>query len=197
MNLLKRSLLFLIAFVMVIGIGMLPASAYEENGRYVTSTLTFVPYSGFGSTSRTHMSNAADVWSARVSDFTLVSVSSNTHSDEDGYYTRDYNNYIYRIDAGSGYVGIAATWASSSGVVSECDINLNMYYSWANSAQSGCYDVYSIILHEFGHPLGLADLDDADLYSYDTAVMWYAAKTNSTKRSLKTDDKNGIDAIYN
>lgn len=196
MNLLKKKFLIFLTVVMIISISLVPIFAYEENGKYVTSTLTFVPYSGFGSTSRTHMSNAAGVWSARVSDFTLISVSSNTHSDEDGYYTRDYNNYIYREDVGAGYVGVAATW-QSDGVVSECDINLNMYYSWSNSAQSGCYDVYSIILHEFGHPLGLADLDDSDLYSYDTAVMWHAAKTNSTKRTLKTDDKNGIDAIYN
>ncbi len=196
MTIQKRGILILLAVVMIIGTMISPAYAYETNGWHVTSTLEFVPYSGFGGTSRTHMSNAAGKWNARVSDFTMLSVSSGTHSDATGYYTRDYKNYIYRIDAGSGYVGIAATWASS-GVVSECDINLNMYYSWANSAQSGCYDVYSIILHEFGHPLGLADLDDADLYSYDTAVMWYSAKPNSTKRSLKADDRDGIDAIYN
>lgn len=196
MTTLKRSIPLLLSIVMIFGAMVTPAHAYELKGWEVTSTLEFVPYSGFGTTSRTHMSNAAGKWNARVSDFTLISVSSSTHSDATGYYTRDYENYIYRIDAGSGYVAIAATWASN-GEVSECDINMNMYYSWANSAQSGCYDVYSLILHEFGHPLGLADLDDSNSYSYDTAVMWYAAKKNSTKRSLKTDDIEGIDSIYN
>lgn len=194
-NMKKRLIAIYLAVAMLIL--STPVYAYETNGCTIVNTLTFVPYSGFGTTSRSHMSSAADVWNAEI-DFTAISVSSSVHTDATGYYTQDSNNRIYRIDAGSGYAGVSHIWRNPvTKVVTECDINLNIYYSWANSAQPNCFDVYSIILHEFGHEMGLADLRDTTLYSYDTAVMWYQGQFNSEKRTLKQDDKNGISHIYN
>lgn len=191
-----RYVTIIIMVTMLMELMLSTVYAYELNGAYITSTLIFTPYEGFGETSRDHMSLAAAEWSAEVGDFTLIEVTDDTHSSATGYATRDQNNYIYRVDAGAGYVAQASSWKTSAGRVVECDINLNMYYPWANEAQSNCFDVYTIILHEMGHPLGLGDLDDSELYDYDTAVMWYASRRNSTKRTLRTDDQNGIAELY-
>lgn len=65
--------------------------------------------------------------------------------------------------------------------------------AFANSAQVGCYDLYSIFLHETGHAVGLADLYG----SSDTSkVMYGYVSRNATKRNLTADDKAGIASIY-
>lgn len=196
MRIFKRKIALLLICAMMLLAFACPASAYAKNGRHLESTLTFIPYVGFGLTSRNHMTYAATAWNNCVSDFSPITVSTFTHSDATGYPTPDNNNYIYRSDAGEDYVAITASWATN-GITYECDININTYHAWANSAKPGCYDLYSVILHEFGHVMGLADLRDSTLYSYDTSVMWYAAMVNSAKRSPLADDIAGIDDIYN
>jgi hypothetical protein len=137
------------------------------------------------------MGTAVSRWNIEAGS-SLMCISSGAHSTT-GYYTDDGMNYIYREDAGSAYVARAATWANSSHQVTQVDFNINTYYSWANSAQPGCYDVFSVFLHETGHPAGLDDLYSS---SDTSAVMYGHATTNATKRSLAQDDKNGIAAIY-
>ncbi len=168
-------------------------SAYVLKGVKIESLLGYVPYEGFGTASRAHMVLAATKWNDANS-VRCITVLNATHSASTGFPALDGKNYIYRIDAGSGYVGLCATWCID-GVVTESDINLNMYYSWANSAQPGCYDVYTIILHEMGHAMGLGDVRSSD-HNYNTTVMWYEVWTNSEKRSLKADDIAGLVAIY-
>lgn len=172
-----------------------PANAYQLRGYKVDEPLIFYAYSGFGAESRAHMRSAALAWNACVDSFTPLVMSTSTHSATSGYGTSDGKNYIYRINAGTVYVAQNRT-SIRYGVVEEFDININVYYSWANSAQPNCYDVYSIVLHELGHTMGLEDLDERSGLSYETAVMWGKAQTNRTKRDLKQDDIDGIAAKY-
>lgn len=191
----KKYTLISIMLVLATIVSVVPINAYNFTGWRITSTVNFVPSSSFSSTSKTHIGNAAGKWSSRVSYLTLLSVSSNIHS-EDSYPDHDDRNYIYFVDDTPDYVGQATTWTSSGAIVTECDINLNSYYSWANGAQSGCYDVYTVILHEMGHTIGLGDQRSSSL-SYNTSVMWYQAQENTTNRTPKTADYNAVDDIYN
>lgn len=167
------------------------AYAYEVLSHKITSTITFVPYEGFGETSILHMIYSVKKWNSAAGS-TLMQISSGTHSTESGYPNLDGKNYIYRTNVGEGYVAQCYYWYIL-GILIETDININVYYSFANSAQSGCYDLYSIFLHEVGHAAGLADLYDS---SYSSSVMYGKASTNSTKRNLAQDDIDGITAIY-
>ena len=167
--------------------------AYVLKGWKITSALTYRPYNGFASTSISHMQQSVGKWNAQAGK-TLMTVSSTTHT-ATNYPSSDGNNYIYRKDVGAGYLAQNTNWYNTSTwSVVESDINVNVYYPWANSAQSGCYDVYTVMLHEFGHSVGLGDI--SSVLSYDTCVMWYQGQTNKEKRDLKTDDKNGVNAIY-
>lgn len=76
----------------------------------------------------------------------------------------------------------------STGAYYEVDVNLNSNANFANSAQPGCYDSYTTILHELGHALGLKDLYlSTDL----PKVMYYHAFKNYTRRDLTSDDRAG------
>lgn len=197
----KRIPLFFLSLVLCLsllfGISQ-PVSAYSFNGAKITSPMVFYAYSGFGSTTKSHMRSAALQWNALIDDFAPLVMSTSTHSISSGdtFYQPDGKNCIYRFEAGTQYVAQTRLTIVSA-VLTEFDININVSHSWANSAQPNCYDVYSIMLHELGHAMGLADLYDGSGLSYDTAVMWYKAYQNSTKRELKQDDINGIAAKYN
>lgn len=182
----------ILVLVLVVAISLATATtafAYGTLSHKITSTKTFVPSSSFGSTSITHMGYAVGKWNTAAGS-TLMQISASTHSSS-GYPDDDGNNYVYKEDAGTDYV--AECWYQwNNGSLTESDINTNSYYSWANSAQSGCYDLYTVFLHETGHAAGLADV----YTSYDEAVMYKYSHTNTTKRSLKDDDEAGIEDIY-
>ena len=108
------------------------------------------------------------------------------------YASGDGQNSIYRINIGNqDYIAENTVWYGD--YVIESDINFNMYYSFANSAQPNAFDVWSIFLHETGHTAGLDDLYSS---SYSTSVMYKWSNTNTTKRYLVQDDIDGINEIY-
>lgn len=139
------------------------------------------------------MREAVGKWNAAAGS-TKMSVSTTTHSQTTGYPRRDDKCYVYRISTGSNdYVAQCKSYRNLFGYLYEADININVYYAFANSAQVGCYDLYSVFLHETGHAMGLADLYG----SSDAAkVMYGYSSTNVTKRNLAADDKAGIASIY-
>lgn len=189
---LKKFLSLLLATVMITTLTAPSALAYEKLSHKIKSTLTYTPYSGFGTTSVSHMGEAVSKWN-NAAGSTLITISSNTHSSTSGYPTKDGKNYIYRIDVGQDYVAQCYYWWGVLGNLQQSDVNINVYYSFANSAQPKCYDLYSVFLHETGHAMGLKDLySDSD----KPAVMYGYSYVNTTKRNLTTDDKNGITAIY-
>ena len=186
----KKTGIFLLAVLLIFSLST-TAFAYETLSHKIRSAKTFVPSSAFGTTSKTHMGYAVEKWNTAAGT-TLMQISSSTHSST-GYHNNDGKNYIYKEDAGTDYV--AQCWYEWNifGSLTESDININSYYSWANSAQPNCYDLYRVFRHETVHAAGLADLYSS---SDSAAVMYGYSSTNTTKRSLTADDIAGIEAIY-
>ena len=163
----KKRFISLITLLCIIPTFLVPAFAYVELPFTIGSKITYYPYEGFGSVSRSHMRQAASVWNNAVGD-TLISVSTTTQPNRTGYYNNDGKNYIYAEDVGRDYVAQNHYWYSSY-KLTQSDININMYYSWANSAAVDCYDVYSVFLHELGHSMGLGDVKTSGYK--DKAIM--------------------------
>lgn len=108
------------------------------------------------------------------------------------YPSLDGNNYIYKINQGSQYLAETTWWHyECSSITSEADININAFYPWANSPQSGYHDVWSGFLHEAGHIAGLSD----NPYDPD-AAMYGELDPGESKRTFTTTDRAILDSIY-
>lgn len=190
-SIIKKIISFMLATIVVTNSMITSALAYEKLNHKIKSALTYTPYKGFSKTSIEHMESAVEKWNEAAGS-TLLKISSSTHSDTSGYPDKDGKNYIYRIDVGDDYVAQCVYWYTF-GALKQSDININVYHSFANSAQPDCFDLYSVFLHETGHTMGLGDLYNS---SDSSAVMYGYSSKNTTKRSLAKDDKNGINAIY-
>lgn len=76
----------------------------------------------------------------------------------------------------------------------ECDMTFNWNKSWTLSGESGKYDVWNFSAHEFGHFLQLNDLYASG--DYWKTMYGYGSAGETYKRTLDTDDINGIKYIY-
>lgn len=166
----------------------------------------FVPSKNFTDLTYSHMNEALWQWN-KTAGKTIFSISYERHSnDNDSQWGYDrpkstdngVNEIFKEVRNDISYVGetaisrveysnIFTKWI----VIEEADILINVKHKFANSAQSGAYDTWSIFLHEAGHALGL---DDNPNSTYGTSVMYPYAKTNVTKRYLLNDDIQGVKA---
>jgi len=152
-------------------------------------------YNGFSDQSKASVSNACAQWNS-------VGVGNLVY---DGSYhsttTWPVNNGKNEIT--KNYNGVNRTLASCrlveteyvGGILysaSEADIDLNISHPLGNSGSSSTYDVGCLVTHEIGHLLGLD-------HSADTTATMVSglSKGDVYKRSIESDDKNGIKAIYN
>lgn len=164
------------------------AEAYTLTGKHIANRLSFVPHSSFGSTSISHMNEACYQWNSQAGKEILKREPTQRHNST-SYPSNDGKNYIYKVNAGSQYLA-QCTWYFTGSVNTSADININSYYAWANSAQAGHYDLWTVFLHETGHAAGL------DHSSVSGAVMWPTTASNFTNRYPQADDRAGINAIY-
>jgi hypothetical protein len=75
----------------------------------------------------------------------------------------------------------------TSTTVYEADIDINVDHDFGTADTS--YDTQTVITHEIGHLLGLS-------HSSNTSAIMYAYLDKGETRSITTDDRNGIAAIY-
>ncbi|MAE70408.1 MAG: hypothetical protein CME06_08080 [Gemmatimonadetes bacterium] len=104
---------------------------------------------------------------------------------------RDGSNHIIFGDADG---ALAVTWLMNNSSSRECDMILENNINWNNGpGPSGWnqYDLEGVACHEFGHFLGLGHSNTA------AATMYYAIGSgDDSKRSLHSDDQNGVCALY-
>jgi len=63
-------------------------------------------------------------------------------------------------------------------------------HTWVDGAVAGGFDIETIALHEVGHCLGLQHTNVSG------SVMWPSIPSNTTLRTLQSDDLTGIRALY-
>lgn len=188
----------IIGFLVLVLLPTMSISSFanEKNGRYIKSTITFIPYSGFGSTSIAHFNNALWEWN-NASSKNLMNRSP-TERHNASYYDTSYNapddgkSYIYACNTGSiNYMTQRRIYPRSGDAVTSADINFNMHanYPWANSQQQGKYDVWTAFMFETGSVAGLGSPSDS------SSVMHMPEK-NKLRRSPSSGDRRVIRSIY-
>ncbi len=151
------------------------------------------PYSSDPAGSIAAVRAAASTWSNVSGSGFSFSYEGTTSTTAYGYNSR---NEIMWVNMGSGgVIGQAIYWYSGGNIV-EADIEFNKYYSWSTSGSG--MDIESITLHELGHWLNLRDLyGNLAGYPGDTSkVMYGFGSTGSLKRTLSSEDRQGIQWIY-
>lgn len=178
------------------------AKVLNTHGWKISSAITFVPSNKFGSTTISHMNEALWQWNKAAGKDIMFRSATERHSLNNyktinsatgRYANRDGRNYIYNMQRGmDGIIGEADV-QQTGGIVYEADIIYNTSYPFANSAQSGKYDSWSLMVHEAGHVAGLAHNNSFSSVMYNT----FGDHVGSTQwRYLSADDEDTVDAIY-
>lgn len=172
----------------------IPSEAYSLVGAKVrimqglSSSMVFIPHEDFGDTTILHFNHACYPWN-EASGYGIVSRSVTQRHSKTAFPRQDAMNGIYRVAVSDDYVAYTYRYVSHS-IITEADINLNMNWGWANSAQPNCFDVWSVFMHEVGHAIGIGHSTKTD------AVMYKYVYKNYTRRDLTSDDRNAVYANY-
>lgn len=178
----KQSKKFSIILLLILIISLLTsysAFAYVYEGKKWPINNTLYKYnSNLPAGWQSSVYSAAGTWNGK-SKFSL-------------YYSTSANNVYGAANYGgySGELGVTYVYSSGTKIVG-ANSDFNTYESWSTNPNSSQYDLQSNALHEFGHWLQLMDL-----YNNTSPVMYGYLDAGVTKRSLTTDDVNGIRYIY-
>jgi hypothetical protein len=142
--------------------------------------------------------SAFSTWSGAGANFSINyggSSSSTAFGKNDGNCLIDYGKLDGYITDSGDTIALCLYWYDTrSGRLLDADIRLNSSLPWATSGDGGSYDVQNIATHELGHSLVLLDLygkGDAERTMYG-----FADKGETKKRTLDSDDINGVKALY-
>ncbi len=90
----------------------------------------------------------------------------------------------------------------STGEIVESDVLVNAAYNWADDPRDDLWDARSMLVHEFGHFMGLGHSgvgrEDDDGLLAGSAIMWpYSFGRGATRgRTLTYDDRHGASVLY-
>lgn len=168
-------------------------SAYKISDYRLVDEIRYIPHQDFGSLSIAHMNDALYVWNEAMGEGLLSRSPTVRHTKTD-YPTQDNVNRVYRVCMGqeSGVLAENQPYLNLYWQVIESDININMSFTWANSAQPGKMDLWTVFMHEAGHTIGLSD----EGKNHPEAVMYFQIPENHERRSLSEDDIKGVRYLF-
>ena len=158
------------------------------------SVLVFTPYEGFGTTTIAHFNEALARWNY-VAGVTLMRREPTSRHSKTNFPSNDGKSYIYKTYDSRGYVGACKRYRRllNSSILATADINFNTMFSFANSGISGCFDVFSVFIHEAGHVTGLNDLVEAN---HSNCVMYYKIDPGEERRDIKLYEATNLGIWY-
>lgn len=186
MTLRGRTILIGLCFATVLGVGVHNASAYDAGRKWASSSSSwpqyrvYMDYRTLSSAWRTATYNMRMHW--------------NNAGDTKMYFYYDDASRGHNITSGSYGTGKALGWTLAVGSpIYDADITINVSHNMAtgSTVASNQYDGQAVVLHELGHVLELGH----STVSGATMLANIPAGTTS-RRSLATDDLNGIRALY-
>lgn len=139
------------------------------------------------------VNDAAEAWDAVTADelFKYAGTTDKSWYEEDGQNTVSWVKFIPRD-----YIAVAVMWYDEDMVIWEFDIVFNTFHNWGidPAKRDKAFDIKNIATHEFGHPVGLADLYN-ETYS-DLTMYGYSSKGEIKKYSLEEGDILGAVSLY-
>lgn len=197
---LKRFLVLLLVSVVYIAPFSMKVHAFTESdvcksGAILTTfEIRYIPHGDFGNLTISHMNEALYQWNKLLPIALLGREPTKRHYDSDYRNPiRDQKSKVYRVPWPDDKDVIAENYIDApQGVIKESDININMACSWANSAQIGKYDFWTVFLHEAGHTVGLGDRTSAKYPS----IMYHAIAMNTEIRTPRDVDIYSVEQIY-
>lgn len=196
-NVYKR--LFIVCLVIMIGIfaGRGVAYSYSILHYGTKTTPAYVQcYSSFSSETKNAIKLACDEWN-NAGAGKLLAKSSIEHTETK--FNENNKNQITKGKRGTNkYLMSAMNYYYYEDrkikKSKECDIDINVSFNFGNEGLWKVYDIQNCITHELGHLLGLND----ESGSGDTNdTMYYkSSKGEKKKRTLTSDDKNGVKYLY-
>lgn len=178
----SKKILILLVCAMFFGVSF-TVHAYVYGGVKWAGTAVTVDYGSptIPATWITPIASGSSAWNATASPFTFSAGTSN-------------NDLTYSNKGTWGGKVALSTVTGVGTTINDVDLVFNSYYSWSTAGAAGKYDVQNTATHEFGHFLNLSDLTGA---VNSEKTMYGTTTTGETKkRSLHSDDINGINYIY-
>lgn len=159
-------------------------SGHNLKWDYQHDTVTFKM--NMTTSQRTEINAARDIWN-QVSSLYL-----NYGGTTSATYARDNVNTVGKKNWGqNGTLACAYYWyTTSNGHFVEADIMINYSYAWNHTCASASFDLRSVVLHEFGHVLGLDHVNNSN------HVMSPTLSSGECRRTLGCGDSKGVKAIY-
>jgi hypothetical protein len=181
----KNTALFIVAIVFVataIFSSPFVTNAYSYPGIKWSSYPVSVDVTdaSFPSSWTTPLAHAMSTWNAASSPF-YFNVGSSGHQ-------------VKCANKGNNSVPASTITTYQGSQITDCDTTFNTYYSWSTSGGAGAYDVQNVATHELGHWLYLGDLYGGG--DTEKTMYGYTSLGETKKRTLETDDLNGINYIY-
>lgn len=161
-------------------------TAYVQDGQRMVYNTNYCYYDSSIPTSwhsSGALANARNAWNNAGSPYRL-------------YYRAGSANYMYASNAGTGS-WTARAWhkthpnPNQPRLHNDCRIQFNTYVAWSTSGSSSAHDVQDNATHEIGHWLRLGDQ-----YSGTNTMCGYSSRGQTFRRTLATDDRNGINYLY-
>ena len=139
------------------------------------------------------VNTAVESWD-EVTDAELFSYAGTT--DKNWYAEDDQNTISWVKFLPRDYIAVAVMWYDEDMVIWEVDIVFNTFHNWGIDPvkKDRAFDIQNITAHEFGHPVGLADLYD-EVYS-ELTMYGYSSKGETKKCSLEEGDIEGAQFLY-